>query len=614
MARLFTAASSSRLVTTTPPVTAVPMTIAAMFRRTTTAAFSAIVSITNNTTNSDNFILAAGNAGNIQAESDNSIDFVVATAGAAYSANVWTHACAVFASGSSRSAYINGGNKGTDTTAESTAPAGINRMAIGVRENLTRDAKFDGDIAEVGVWNVALTDAEVAILGLGISPLFVRPASLITYLPMYGGYSPEIDITGNKVFTDTSTAASSTAPTHPRMYRKTVNQVRTGTSHTTFTTTLTATQAQVATLTRLVTTVKTLTATQAQVATLATLKAFGKALTATQAQLATLLRVVTFNKTLSATQAQTATVVTDQIAAASTSDTGVDVVAESTAIPPIPMPYRYDWKNIPFDEKNPKAWGDRVNAQVAHYLANTERMFQDLYRRTFLTARAIATTKVQPWSVELDGLSALATFGILVRNGVGDLVTRRLQAGSGVTITNPSGTSGDPVISAGALGSRTIVAGSAKITVVNGDGVAGNPTIDFGSVASTDLSNSANIPLLNANNHFTGSGDTVFDGNVKPATTQMFSWQSKSFGSSIQAPCDGFVVGYVTDNGAGGSTIDIKTDASNPPTTVRQNFSALTPNQTHGFCCPVRKGDFWKVTITAATGTALYWVPLGTAG
>lgn len=45
---------------------------------------------------------------------------------------------------------------------------------------------------------------------------------------------------------------------------------------------------------------------------------------------------------------------------------------------------------------------------------------------------------------------------------------------------------------------RSVVAGSAKLTVTNGDGVAGNITVDFGAVASTDLSNTADITLLTA--------------------------------------------------------------------------------------------------------------------
>jgi len=39
-------------------------------------------------------------------------------------------------------------------------------------------------LAEAGLWDAALTDAEVAILGVGYSPLFVRPQSLVAYWPL----------------------------------------------------------------------------------------------------------------------------------------------------------------------------------------------------------------------------------------------------------------------------------------------------------------------------------------------------------------------------------------------------------------------------------------------
>lgn len=41
-----------------------------------------------------------------------------------------------------------------------------------------------GRLAECGIWNVALTDAEVATLAKGFAPPCVRRASLVAYYPM----------------------------------------------------------------------------------------------------------------------------------------------------------------------------------------------------------------------------------------------------------------------------------------------------------------------------------------------------------------------------------------------------------------------------------------------
>jgi hypothetical protein len=43
---------------------------------------------------------------------------------------------------------------------------------------------MDGKVAEVGIWQATLTDAEVAILGKGYSPLFVQPDKLLFYIPL----------------------------------------------------------------------------------------------------------------------------------------------------------------------------------------------------------------------------------------------------------------------------------------------------------------------------------------------------------------------------------------------------------------------------------------------
>jgi len=68
--------------------------------------------------------------------------------------------------------------------------------------------------------------------------------------------------------------------------------------------------------------------------------------------------------------------------------------------------------------------------------------------------------------------------------------------------------------------------------------------------------------------------------------------------TSYQAATDGFVVGYTS-----GSQQEILTDSFNPPTTRRHGAGSDTTSG--GLCCPVRKGDYWKVT-----GGTIYWIPM----
>lgn len=135
------------------------------------------------------------------------------------SSGVPFHACGVWASDSSRSAYLDGGGKGTNTTA--ITPSGIDRMGVGVGygSSLTQPlapatSSGDGFIAELGVWNAALDDAEVASLATGLSPLLVRPSALVRYFPLLGLYSPEIDVRGGAGLTMTGTVP---AYVHPRV-------------------------------------------------------------------------------------------------------------------------------------------------------------------------------------------------------------------------------------------------------------------------------------------------------------------------------------------------------------------------------------------------------------
>ena len=70
----------------------------------------------------------------------------------------------------------------------------------------------DGDIAEVAIWNVALTGAEMAALAAGAPPGTVSPSALVFYAPIYGTQSPEKDLISANNLTVTGATASSAYP------------------------------------------------------------------------------------------------------------------------------------------------------------------------------------------------------------------------------------------------------------------------------------------------------------------------------------------------------------------------------------------------------------------
>ena len=108
--------------------------------------------------------------------------------------NTWHHACGVWATNSNRVVYLDGGNKGTETTNVNTFD-GLEQFALGVlwrTQSPNLAAYYEGYIAEAAVWDVALTDAEAAILAAGYSPLFVRPQSIRAYWPLIRGSADRV--------------------------------------------------------------------------------------------------------------------------------------------------------------------------------------------------------------------------------------------------------------------------------------------------------------------------------------------------------------------------------------------------------------------------------------
>ncbi|KKK59939.1 hypothetical protein LCGC14_3029330, partial [marine sediment metagenome] len=57
-------------------------------------------------------------------------------------------------------------------------------VSIGRSGISTPQSYMDESIAEVAIWNVALSNAEVALLAKGFSPLLIKPESLVSYWPL----------------------------------------------------------------------------------------------------------------------------------------------------------------------------------------------------------------------------------------------------------------------------------------------------------------------------------------------------------------------------------------------------------------------------------------------
>lgn len=167
-------------------ITATPLSVAC-WGAPTALALQTLFSIANNDGVSGGFLAMLNASGNVLARTKSSAGVSGAQSTATYSAGAWAHFGWSWASATLRTAYLNGGNKGTQTT--SRTPSGLNTTAIATQLELSASNYYGGPIEGLGVWNVALTDDEFYSLSRGYSPLFIRPASLVHYFPLIANAS-----------------------------------------------------------------------------------------------------------------------------------------------------------------------------------------------------------------------------------------------------------------------------------------------------------------------------------------------------------------------------------------------------------------------------------------
>jgi hypothetical protein len=176
----FSLNGTSYIEATSTPVTAEPFTMACWFNP-AVVTDGALMSVGNSAT-TNRFQMNSNIAQGGSPLSISSVGASTATANTttAIVRNTWQHAAAVCTSTTSRSIYLNGGGKATNTT--SVTPAGINNIMTGGRwSGGTRAFFFNGRIAEVAIWNAALTDDEVLSLSKGFAPYLIRPMNLRFY-------------------------------------------------------------------------------------------------------------------------------------------------------------------------------------------------------------------------------------------------------------------------------------------------------------------------------------------------------------------------------------------------------------------------------------------------
>lgn len=216
MARAFNG-TTQYLEKTTAVVSAYPLTLAGWVNPTTLPASTAhaILSMTDSS-NPDNTIMLYVFGSNLVAGVIDGSGSVNAIGTTALSTSTWAHGTAVFVNATDRHILTNGGDKVTNTTSKN-APT-VARTDLGATRTGASAATFfvDGLIAEVGIWSVALDDAEALALARGLSPTMIRPASLVAYWPLFGNDSPEPDRWKNRH--DLTLVASPTKADHPRMF------------------------------------------------------------------------------------------------------------------------------------------------------------------------------------------------------------------------------------------------------------------------------------------------------------------------------------------------------------------------------------------------------------
>lgn len=182
MARLFDNTQSEHLRCASPVVLFAPITMAAWVLPNSIYVTDVITVVSDESSYSNYWrLISNSTAGYVRFCANDGTESYAETT-AAMGAG-WNHVCGVEHSVSSRSAFVNRGNKGVNSDTRS--PANVDVTGVGAHLDAGGNTlHWNGRIAEAAIWNAALTDLEVAAVGAGAPPFLIRPMSLRAYWPL----------------------------------------------------------------------------------------------------------------------------------------------------------------------------------------------------------------------------------------------------------------------------------------------------------------------------------------------------------------------------------------------------------------------------------------------
>lgn len=158
MARDFTRAASEYLAILQAVAPGEPFAVSCMFNTDNTTVDIWLVSLADGGVTNQYHALALNTTGGVPdavtAHSRDAVTWSRAETTIPYVGNAWQHACALFPSATDRRVFLEGGNKGTNSTSRTIA--GLDKTTIGTSADSTPGDYMAGYIAEVGIWDLSV--------------------------------------------------------------------------------------------------------------------------------------------------------------------------------------------------------------------------------------------------------------------------------------------------------------------------------------------------------------------------------------------------------------------------------------------------------------------------